>query len=116
MDRKQPESNPVQEALRPTHLSMRRELNCNRGTRNFGQPVVRRTQNRWVHRFLAADFLASAPKDRTAARAGRLMQRRLSKLGLKDHDARPEFAQGGRQMASCVVEQERPWLRNPFCV
>ena len=31
MDRKQPESNPVQEALRPTHLSMRRELNCNRG-------------------------------------------------------------------------------------
>ena len=34
MDRKQPESNPVQEALRPTHLSMRRELNCNRGDRN----------------------------------------------------------------------------------
>jgi hypothetical protein len=32
MDRKQPESSPVQEALRPTHLSMRRELNCNRGS------------------------------------------------------------------------------------
>src|SRR6185437_7350074 len=32
MDRKQPESNPVQEALRPAHLSMRRELNCNRGS------------------------------------------------------------------------------------
>jgi hypothetical protein len=36
MDRKwtgsKPESNPVQETLRPTHLSMRRELNCNRGS------------------------------------------------------------------------------------
>jgi hypothetical protein len=34
MDRKQPKSNPVQAALRPTHLSMRREMNCNRANSN----------------------------------------------------------------------------------
>jgi len=43
MDRKLTQSSPVQEALRPTHLSMRRELNCNRGYRNGGT----RTRKFW---------------------------------------------------------------------
>ena len=41
--RSKPKSNPVQEAVRPTHLSMRRELNCNRGIRKLGQPMIRGT-------------------------------------------------------------------------
>jgi hypothetical protein len=46
MDRKQPESNPVQEALRPTHLSMRRELNCNRGNPKRAAAALQITQIR----------------------------------------------------------------------
>jgi hypothetical protein len=49
MDRKQPESNPVQ-ALRPTHLSMRREVNCNRHSFDPSGPCPQKLRNKFSGR------------------------------------------------------------------